>query len=245
LHELLLNSGFCHPASLLPSPPAMVLIVHHLEKSRSHRVVWLLEELGIEYEIKTYQRTKDMLAPKELEAVHPLGKSPVITDNGRVIAETGAIVEYLVNKYGPQLKPATADEDASLAYNYWLHFAEGSAMPPLIITLLFNFIQKGAPFFIRPITKAISSNVNKLLVTPTLSKQNAFMEETLKKNPQNWFVGDFTAADIIMSFPLEVSEHRMGGFQQFPHMAKYLDQIKARPAHIRTVEKVGELEIVG
>jgi glutathione S-transferase len=223
----------------------MVLIVHHLEKSRSHRIVWLLEELGVEYEIKKYNRTAEHLAPKELEAVHPLGKSPVITDNGRVIAETGAIVEYLVNKYGPQLKPAASDEDASLAYTYWLHFAEGSAMPPIVISLLFSFIKKGAPFFIRPIANAITGQVMKRLIDPTLAKQTEFMETTLAKNPKNWFVGEFTAADVIMSFPVETLKDRTAGFDKYPHLAKYLEQVHERPAYKRAEEKGGKLELVG
>jgi hypothetical protein len=136
-----------------------MIVVHHLNNSRSQRILWLLEELGLEYEIKKYQRDpKTMLAPPELRAVHPLGKSPVITDGDAVVAESGAIIEYLVGKYGDGRLAPPAGTPERLHYTYFLHYAEGSAMPPLLLKLVFDRVESGpAPFFVKPIARAIAT----------------------------------------------------------------------------------------
>ena len=167
-----------------------MLVVHHLNNSRSQRVLWLLEELGLPYEIAHYQRdAKTMLAPPELLAVHPLGKSPVLTDGNTTVAETGAIVEYLLEKYGRgRLLPAPGTPEA-LRYRYWLHFAEGSAMPPLLLTLIFNRVANGPmPFFVRPVARAIAAKVMDLMVRPNITRQLDFMEAELGRSL--WFAGD-------------------------------------------------------
>jgi len=188
-----------------------VIIVHHLNDSRSQRVLWLLEELGVPYEIKRYARdAKTMLAPPELRAVHPLGKSPVITDGSNTVAESGAIIEYVLDRYGDgRLRPALGSEDR-LRYTYWLHFAEGSAMPPLLMKLVFDRIEASPmPFFVRPIARGIANNVKTNFILPNLERHLAFMEGELAA--RDWFAGpDFSAADIQMSFPVEVSRVRSG-----------------------------------
>ena len=188
-----------------------MIIVHHLNDSRSQRVLWLLEELGVPYEIKRYARdAKTMLAPPELRAVHPLGKSPVITDGSNTVAESGAIIEYVLDRYGDgRLRPALGSEDR-LRYTYWLHFAEGSAMPPLLMKLVFDRIEASPmPFFVRPIARGIANNVKTNFILPNLERHLAFMEGELAA--RDWFAGpDFSAADIQMSFPVEVSRVRSG-----------------------------------
>lgn len=219
-----------------------MITLHHLNNSRSQRILWLMEELGLPYEIKRYQRNKiTMLAPPELKAVHPLGKSPVITDGDLVIAESGAIIEYLVNKYGQgRLKPATEKE--ALRYTYWLHYAEGSAMPPLLLALIFNKIDANAPFFIKPIAKKITGTVRGMFINPQLKTHFDFMESELQKN--TWFAGsEFSAADIQMSFPVEAADSR-GYLNGRPKLKEYLNKIHSRPAYQKALERGGEYHII-
>jgi glutathione S-transferase len=222
-----------------------MITVHHLNNSRSQRVIWLLEELGVPYEIKHYQRDKKtMLAPPELRAVHPLGKSPVITDNGKTIAESGAIVEYLVNSYDQgKLKPP-AGSDERLRYTYWLHFAEGTAMPPLLIMLIVDRMESAkAPFFIKPVIRGIVGRVRKGFLDRQIASNLDFMEGELGKF--EWFTGnEFTAADIQMSFPLEAASMRAGLDRSRPKLWDFLQRIHARPAYKRALEKGGKYELV-
>jgi glutathione S-transferase len=214
--------------------------VHHLENSRSQRVLWLLEELGLPYEVKRYARDKKTsLAPPELAAVHPLGKSPVISDGTTVVAETGAIVEYLLDKAGGErLRPAAGTADR-LRFTYWLHFAEGSAMPPLVMALIFAKLRSAPmPFFAKPIAKAIANKVMTGFVQPNIDRQLAFMEAELQSRP--WFAGgEFSAADIMMSFPLEAAASRGGLDQRHPKLSDFLTRIHARPAYQRALERGG------
>ncbi len=215
-----------------------MLIVHHLNNSRSQRVLWLLEELAVPYEVKHYQRdSKTMLAPSELRAVHPLGKSPVITHGDRVIAETGAIVTYLVDNFGDgRLMPAGGTEDR-LRYIYWLHFAEGSAMPPLVMTLLLKEMSKKAPAIVRPVARMIASAVQKGYTGPTIAAQLDYIESELTAAP--WFAGGaFSAADIMMSFPLEAASDRIG-LGKRTRTRDWLARIHDRPAYKAALEKGG------
>ncbi len=207
-----------------------MLTVHHLNNSRSQRVIWLLEELGVAYEVKRYERdAKTLLAPAELRAVHPLGKSPVVTDGAHTVAETGAIVEYIVGEFGQGRLIPPADTEERLRYTYWLHFAEGSAMPPLVMTLLFNELPKRAPALIRPIVKMIGSKVQDGYLRPMLNAQQALMEAELSRSA--WFAGDaFTAADVMMSFPVEAAGSR-GGLGGNSRLQEWLARIHARPAY--------------
>lgn len=219
-----------------------MLTVHHLNNSRSQRVLWLLEELGVPYEIVRYQRGPDMLAPRELFVVHPLGKSPVITDDGNTIAESGAIVEYIVDKFGDgRLKPAPQTPDR-LRYTYWLHYAEGSAMPPLLLKLIFTLIPRRAPLLMRPIVNKVAGQVLTKMVNPQLKQHMAFWEGELSKS--EWFAGnEFTAADIQMSFPLEAAAARGGLEQGHPKAMAFLERIHARPAYQRALERGGPYSV--
>jgi len=217
-----------------------MITVHHLNNSRSQRVLWLLEELAVPYEIKHYQRdTTTMLAPDSLTQVHPLGKSPVITDGKVTVAESGAIVEYLINRYGNGRLVPAAGTPERLRYTYWLHFAEGSAMPPLLMKLVFDKVASSPmPFFVKPIARGISAKVLKTFVEPNLKRQLDFMEDELTKNA--WFAGDaFSAADIQMSFPLEAAAQRAGLDASRPHLMAFLKRIHARPAYVRALERGG------
>ncbi|MGJ7490046.1 glutathione S-transferase [Variovorax sp. ZT4R33] len=218
-----------------------MLTVHHLNNSRSQRVLWLLEELGLPYEIVRYQRDpKTMLAPPELRQVHPLGKSPVVTtDGGEVLAESGAIIETLIERHGQgRLAPAAGSPEA-LRYRYWLHFAEGSAMPPLLLKLIFDKIATAkVPFFIRPIAKGIAGKAKAGFVTPNIRAQLDFMEGELGKS--EWFAGDeFTGADIQMSFPVEAARARGGLDESRPRLMAWLMRIHARPAYQQALARGG------
>ena len=204
----------------------MTIQVHHLNNSRSQRVLWLLEELGIPYEIVHYQRdAKTMLAPPELKRVHPLGKSPVITDDGETIAETGAIVDYLVTRYGDGRLAPPRDTPAGRRFTYWLHYAEGSAMPPLLLTLVLGKLG----ILGWPARKFVGAQVNLHL---------DYLEGELAKH--EWFVGDeFSAADVMMSFPLEAAAMRGGLDASRPKLFAFLKRIHARPAYQRALEKGG------
>ena len=220
-----------------------MLVVHHLNNSRSQRVLWLLEELGLPYEIAHYQRdAKTMLAPPELLAVHPLGKSPVLTDGNTTVAETGAIVEYLLEKYGNgRLLPAPGTPEA-LRYRYWLHFAEGSAMPPLLLTLIFDRVANGPmPFFVRPVARAIAAKVMDLMVRPNITRQLDFMEAELGRSL--WFAGDeLSGADIMMSFPLEAAAQRAGLDGRRPKLMAFLDRVHTRPAFKQALARGGRYD---
>lgn len=217
-----------------------MIIVHHLNNSRSQRVLWLLEELGVPYEIKKYERdAKTMLAPPELQKVHPLGKSPVITDGDVTVAESGAIIEYLVERYGNgRLAPAIGTLER-LRWRYWMHFAEGSAMPPLLLKLIFDKVASSPmPFFVKPIARGISAKVQSMMVTPNLKRQLDFMEGELAQS--EWFVGnEFSAADVQMSFPIEAAAQRAGLDTSRPKLMNWLKRIHARPAYKKALERGG------
>jgi glutathione S-transferase len=215
-----------------------MLTVHHLNNSRSQRVLWLLEELGVPYEIVRYQRQANMLAPRELSVIHPLGKSPVITDGGNTIAESGAIIEYIVGNYGEGQLIPPSNTPERLRYTYWLHYAEGSAMPPLLMKLLFTMIPRRSPMLLRPLVGKIAKETLTTLVNPQLKQHMAFWETELNKS--EWFAGnEFTAADIQMSFPLEAASARAGLSDHHPKAMEFLKRIHARPAYQRALEKGG------
>ena len=217
-----------------------MIILHHLENSRSQRVLWLLEELALPYEVKRYERDKKtMLAPPELARVHPLGKSPVITDGDVTVAESGAIIEYLLDTYGQgRLRPQPGTAEGR-RYTYWLHFAEGSAMPPLLMKLVFDKVRSApVPFFIKPVVKGIADKVTSSFIAPNIERQLEFMESELADRP--WFAGKaFTAADIQMSFPLEAAAARAGLGPSRPRLMDWLSRRHARPAYRRALKAGG------
>jgi glutathione S-transferase len=223
-----------------------MITVHHLNNSRSQRVLWLLEELGLAYEVRRYERdAKTMLAPQSLRKVHPLGKSPVIDDGERVVAESGAIVEYLAVRHGNgRLLPEPGSDDYWRC-RYWLHFAEGSAMPPLLMKLVFDRVENAPmPFFVRPVARGIAAKVRQSFIDPQISAQLAYMDTELGQ--REWFAGkDFSIADIMMSFPLEASKARGGVGEGQPHLLRWLETIHARPAYQRALQQGGDYDYAG
>jgi glutathione S-transferase len=219
---------------------AGMITVHHLNNSRSQRVLWLLEELGAAYEVKRYERdAKSMLAPPELLAVHPLGKSPVIVDGDVTVAESGAIIEYLIDRHGAgRLIPAAGTAER-LRYTYWLHYAEGSAMPPLLLKLVFDRVEKSpAPWPISAVARRIAGTVTQSFIGPQLKRHLDYMEAELATH--TWFAGDqFSAADVQMSFPLEAAASRAGLNAGRPRLMAFLDRIHARGAYKRALERGG------
>ncbi|RCW76199.1 glutathione S-transferase [Pseudorhodoferax soli] len=218
-----------------------MITVHHLDNSRSQRVLWLLEELELPYEIVQYKRDPaTMLAPPALRRVHPLGKSPVVTtDDGLVLAESGAILETLVERHGQgRLAPPPGTPEA-VRFRYWMHYAEGSAMPPLLLKLVFDRIEKAKmPFFARPIARSIAAKTKAALVLPNLQRHLDFLEGELAG--RDWFVGDaFSAADIQLSFPVEAARQRAGLDASRPNLMAWLARIHARPAFRRALERGG------
>ena len=215
-----------------------MIVVHHLENSRSQRVLWMLEELGLPYEIRLYKRQPSLQAPDTLRAVHPLGKSPVISDGDLVIAESGAILEYLVERYGEGRFVPPAGSPDRLRYRYFLHYADGSLLPLLFLKIVFLKLPERVPFLMRPVAKAISDGADKALLGRQLAGHFAFLEGELKG--REWFAGEFSAADVQMSFPLEAAGAR-GGLDRgrFPGLGGLLDRIHARPAYKRAIEKGG------
>ncbi|MZR63676.1 glutathione S-transferase family protein [Alcanivorax sp. DP30] len=218
-----------------------MITVHHLENSRSLRIVWMLEELGVEYQIKHYKRdSKTMLAPAELRAIHPLGKSPVITDGDNVIAESGAIIEYLAHRYGDPDWIIPASDPRWQQERYWLHYAEGSLMPLLVMKLIFSHIPRTPmPFFAKPVAKGISGKVIGTFINPQLQTQLDVIEKHLASH--TWFTGDAPGcADIMMSFPLQAASAR-ADIASLPSIARFLQQMEARPAYQRAVASAGPL----
>lgn len=215
-----------------------MITVHHLNESRSQRVVWLLEELQVPYEVKFYERDpKTMLAPLELKEIHPLGKSPVVTDGGAVFAESGAIMEALLRRYDTQHALRPAQESSLIDYSFWMHFAEGSMMPNLLLKLVFTKLVTQSPFFLRPLMAAVSAKIHGLLITPNFEANFKLVEAQLSRG--QWFAGEkFSAADIQMSYPLEAVNARFG-FSSGPNMLRYLEAIRKRPAYQRAVSRVG------
>ncbi len=222
-----------------------MITLHHLENSRSQRVLWLLEELGLSYQVKRYARdTKTMLAPPELLLVHALGKSPVITDGKVTVAESGAIIEYLVDVHGAgRLRPPQGSAEQR-RYTYWLHFAEGSLMPPLLMKLVFDKVRQApVPFFIKPVVRAIANKVTDSFIAPNLKRLLAFMEAELAHGP--WFAGkEFSAADVQMSFPVEAAASRGGLGAEHKRLTDWLARIRARPAWQRALAAGGPYKII-
>ena len=226
-----------------------MIVVHHLNNSRSQRVLWLLEELGLAYDIKRYERDKTtMLAPPELRKIHSLGKSPVLTDGDLTLAESGAIIEYLVERYGDGCLAPARELPAYLRYRYWLHYAEGSLMSPLLLKLVFDKIESApmplfAKPFVKPIAKAISGKAKSSFIMPQINTHLDYLEAEL--GDRKWFVGDdFTAADVQLSFPIEAAAARGGLNASRPKLMDYLQRIHARPAYQRAVERGGEYELM-
>jgi glutathione S-transferase len=222
-----------------------MITVHHLEHSRSQRVLWLLEELGVPYRVKRYLRdVRTRLAPASLRKVHPLGKSPVITDEGITLAESGAIIEYLAGRYGGDSGLVPTEGTAErLRYIYWLHYAEGSATPPLLLHLIFRKLPEAPmPFVIRPVVRGVAEKVQQTYVRPQIALHLDYVERELAGSA--WFAGaSFTAADIQMSFPLEAAAGAGLAGESRPNLRGFLERISARPAYQRALKKGGPYDL--
>ncbi len=220
-----------------------MLTLHHLNNSRSQRVLWLLEEIGIPYQLTRYQRDpKTLLAPPALTAVHPLGKSPLIVDDGQVLAESAVIIEYLIDRYGEGRFGPAPGTDARRDQSYWLYYAEGSLMPLLLLKLAFARVASApAPFFIKPLAKGIAHKAQAGFVAPQLDRQLGYVDNHLKD--RQWFLGDaLTGADFQMSFPLQAARGRVG-LARWPHIAAYIDRFEKRDAYRRALEKGGPFSL--
>ncbi len=219
-----------------------MLTVHHLEASRSHRILWLLEELGVDYELQIYERDPDTkLAPDSLREIHPLGKAPVITDGDITVAESGAIIEYLLDKYDEdhQLRPP-ADSDAFGRYRYWMHYAEGSAMPNLLLRIVFSELPRQTPWPASIPLKALQKQVEAEFISPRIERHLDYWEAELTEH--DYFAGDaFTAADIQMSVPVEGAAKDLEG-DEYPRLQQFVERLRNRPAHQRAVERGGGLD---
>ncbi len=225
-----------------------MITVHHLEASRSTRVLWMLEELELPYEIVRYQRDpKTMLAPKALESVHALGKAPVIVDSSgdARVAESGAILEYLVDTYGKGTWKPAAGTQAARDYTYFLHYGEGSLMPYLLLKLIFRKIPTSPmPFFARTVAKKLCEKIEALVVDPNLLRHLAFLGKHLETH--TWFAGDaISAADVQMSYPVEALVERSAELGVSPHLKRWLDAVHARPAYRRALDKGGPVMLGG
>lgn len=218
-----------------------MIVLHHLQRSRSQRIAWLLEELGAPYDIKRYTRDRaTMLAPPELRAVHRLGKAPIVVDDGKVLIESGAIIEYLIARHGAgsDLAPGQGTPE-HLDYLTFLHFAEGSMMPPLLLRLIFSTMCEKAPTLMRPLVRAVTAPVEKRYVQPNLTRILDFLEDEL--GTRSWFAGSvLTGADIQMSFPIELAQQRGGLDASWPKLLDFLARIHARPAYRRALSRIGE-----
>ncbi len=207
-----------------------MIVVHHLENSRSQRILWLLEELGLPYEIVNYKRGRMMAAPLEMKRIHPLGKSPIIEDEGIVVAETGAIIEYIVEKAGGRLGPPAEADDAR-RYRFFLHYAEGSVMTTLLMRMVIGMVP-------------LLGRAGKKMFQPMIDTHLGYIETELAARP--WFAGEeFTAADTMMSFPLEFAASRVDGLNGRPATSAWLDKIHARPAYRAALERGGPYDFVG
>jgi glutathione S-transferase len=219
-----------------------MITLHHLQNSRSQRVLWLLEELGVDYEIRRYERNpKTNLAPPELRDVHPLGKSPVITDGDRTLAESATIVEYLARTYGDDQWAPAPDAPNYWDFSYWMHFAEGSLMPPLLLKLVFTKIRTDSPFLVRPVAAGIAGEVGRSFIDPQIETHFRFVDDHLAGH--DWFAGEtITAADIQMSFPLEAAVARGTVGDDYPNVVEYVRRFQARKAYRKALKAGGDYD---
>ena len=218
-----------------------MITVHHLEDSRSQRILWMLEELSVEYEIIYYERDPQTnLAPAELKEIHPLGKSPVIVDDDRTVAESGVIIEYLARTHGQGEWAPSVDAPEYWNFAYWMHYAEASLMPPLLLKLVFSRLREPpVPFLIRPISRKIADQVDGAFTDPQIATHFSYVDSYLTDH--EWFSGsNIGAADIQMSFPLEAARSRATRPGQYPQIEAWLKRIHARPAYLRALEAGGE-----
>lgn len=221
-----------------------MLHLHHLENSRSFRIIWLLEELNVDYQLTCYERNHAHLAPDSLEKIHPMGKAPILVADGKPLIESAFIMEYLLKHYDSQqqFKPTDDNEAAWEAYTFWLHFAEASVMPPLVMRLVFSKVVEKSPIFIRPISKGIQKQVENSMIAGNLNKMLTMMEQHLQDH--DWFAGsDFSVADIQMHLPVVGANTGVGlDKNKYPHLLNWLERCRTREAFKRSEAKGGRLQ---
>jgi glutathione S-transferase len=217
-----------------------MLTLHHLEYSQSYRVLWLLEELAVDYQLKLYDRDKTTrLAPANYKKLSPLGTSPVITDGKLVLAETGAIFDYLLDKYPNETLRPTAAASNRTQYLFWINAAQGSFMPLMLMDTVFRILEARVPFLIRPMIKAVLGQADKAMVTPRMKLILDQAETDLGKGP--WFAGDsMTAADMMLSYPLEAAQSRGFLKNKYPRCEQWIQRIKNCPSYQSAREKDGK-----
>ncbi|MAK63059.1 MAG: glutathione S-transferase [Ponticaulis sp.] len=219
-----------------------MITVHHLENSRSLRILWLLEELGADFQVKTYKRNpKTNLAPEDYKALHPLGKAPVVTDGDITLAETGAIVEYFLDKFpNSTLRPHIGTPER-IPYQYWMHASEGSLMSLLVLGLFLTRMETAPPFPIKQAVQIVTKKIRGFYHTPSLTSMYEYMNAELSQ--RTWFAGaTLTGADIMMSYPVEAAAGRAGLDDRYPNILAWLERVQALPAYQRAVETGGALE---
>lgn len=213
-----------------------MLTLHYLSDSRAQRIAWLLEETGVEYELKAHPRMDNGLAPPIFRQLHPLGKAPLLQDGERTLAESAHIVEHIIDSCAPQLRPPAEQIELARDYRYWMHFSEASFAPPLIVKHLFDVVRDRTPFFLRPITGLVPNMISKAYLDDTLERHAAFVDEHLRG--REFFVGDaLSGADIMMIFPCESAAARYGASK--PAIRDYVARMHARPAFGAAIERSG------
>lgn len=221
-----------------------MIIVHNLNHSRSIRILWLLEELGLDYEIKQYERGSDGLAPDAYKKLHPIGKAPIVTDGEDVLIESGAVIETLLDRHGNgRLQPEPGSKDW-IQYRYWMHAAEGSLMSQLLLKLILDRMESKTPFFMRPVVSLVTGKVKSMYVNPNLKDFFTYTNDVLAKS--TWLTGEtFTAADIMMGFPGQAAMKRADGAGRYPHIQAWIQKWEKRPAYQRALQKNGPFQIMG
>lgn len=220
-----------------------MLTLHHLNHSRSFRILWLLcelnEQYGTPYQLICHERTKNHLAPKEMADIHPMGKAPILVDStrGQTLVESGFIIEYLLRYYDKEGKLSPTD-DTWEDFAFWLHFSESTMMPPLVMRLIMDKVATKSPIFVRPIAKAIASKVEALVICDTIAQSFGLLNEHLAN--RLWIAGDFTGADIQAYFAVKALQSR-GGLDEYCHLKDWLMRCEQRPSHITAQEKGGQL----
>jgi len=213
-------------------------VLHHLEQSRSFRILWALEELELDYDIQLYKRLPNFSAPPSLKQVHPLGKAPVLVDQDQVLAESAVILEYLQESYDKNILFQPLNATSKQQFRYWMHYAEGSLMPLLVMHLVMDKVATQAPFLVKPIAKQVAKGVQAQFVQPRLKDHIDYLEGYLTQH--EYFAGRFSFADIQMSFPLEALQSRLKN--KYPAINAYLDRLGHRAAYFRAKSKEQNLK---
>ena len=210
-----------------------MLKLHHLEQSRSTRIIWALEELGLDYALQHYRRLPSFAAPATLQQIHPLGTAPILENGDLCLPESAAILEYLQSEYDTNQQFRPQSKTLLIQYVFWMHFAEASLMPLLVMHLVMTKVSTQVPFLIRPIAKQVGAGVKKHFIQPRLGRQLDYIEQHLAQHA--YFAGEFSFADIQMSFPLHRVQQRLQG--AYPNIQAYLKRIEQRPAYQRAIAK--------